>query len=200
MKVWNVARWVLLVVWALAVALVLVRGPEDTWIRSANGQWVAHGHPAAPPPAADYVPPLSERILSALVLGLLGGAAVATVFFAGRSPADRDALRRSIRYFGAVSIFASALAVALALVIIIGLGAGLGAAFADPGVVVLCLVGIAIMLKLLSWHADATKKLLEAHYDLKRMGQLLQDTLERLAPASRAGSAPGVDTPSPPAV
>ena len=89
---------------------------------------------------------------------------------------------------------------ALAVVIIIGLGSGLGAAFADPGVVLLCLLGIAIMLKLLSWHADATKKLLEAHYDLKRTGQLLQETLERLATGPRAGSAPRVDSPAPPAV
>ncbi|HUU53852.1 MAG TPA: hypothetical protein VMY87_02940 [Armatimonadota bacterium] len=200
MKVWQVARWVLFVVWALAVALFLVRGPEDTWIRSADGGWVAHGRPAGPPPAADYEPPLAERILPAVVLAVLGGAAVTTVFFAGRSPADRDALRRSIRYFGAVSIFASAFAVVLALVLIMGLSAELGAAFSDPGVVVLCLLGIAIMLKLLSWHADATKKLLEAHYDLKRMGQLLQETLERLATGPSAGSAPGVDSPSPPAV
>ena len=45
--------------------------------------------------------------------------------------ADRDALRRGIRYFGAVSILASALAVALAVVIIMGLGADLGAVAAQ---------------------------------------------------------------------
>lgn len=197
MKLWSVARWILLIIWALAVALVLVRGPEDTWIRDPKGGWVAHGHPSTPPPADDYVPPLTERALPALVLGLLGGAAIATIFLSGRSPADRDALRKGIRYFGVVSIVASALAVAVALFIIMGLSANLGAAFIDPGVVVICLVATAITLKLLSWHADTTKKLLEAHYDLKRMGQLLQDTLERLGSGPNTALPPSVDIPPP---
>ncbi len=181
MKFWHVARWVLLVLWVLAVALVLVRGPEDTWIRDASGQWVAHGHPAGPPPPADYVPPLYERALPFLFLGLIGAALVFAAFFTARSPAGRDSLDRSIRYYGALSVVSTVLAVCLALVLLVGLLTALEPVLSDPGAIALCLGGVVLLLKVLSWHADTTKRVLEAHYDLKRATALLQDTVERLA-------------------
>jgi hypothetical protein len=181
MKFWHVARWVLLVLWVLAVALVLVRGPEDAWIRDASGQWVAHGHPAGPPPPADYEPPLYERALPFLFLGLVGAALLFAAFFVGRSPAGRDSLDRSIRYYGALSIVSTVLAVCLAIVLLVGLLTAPDSLQSEPGFIALCLGGVILLLKLLSWHADTTKRVLEAHYDLKRATALLQDTVERLA-------------------
>jgi len=185
-RYWQIGRWVLLVVWALALALFLARvfsGPEDTYIRDASGKWVAHGHPAGPPPAASYQPPASERAVPTIVVALFAVGLMAAVFLSGRSPTGTDSLNRGIRYFGAVSIISTALAVCVAIGLVAGVFTGLGAAFQDPGLVILCLVGTAMLLKLLSWHADSTKKVLEAHYDLKRQMALLQDAVERLGAA-----------------
>jgi hypothetical protein len=124
---------------------------------------------------------MSERFLPAVVLAVIVAGLVLGAFFTRRTPAGRDALNRSIRYFGAVSVIATVLAISLALVLVVGLWSDLGSALGDPRVVVLCLVGAAFLLKLLSWQADSTKKLLEAHYDLKRATSLLQDTIERFA-------------------
>ena len=55
MNAWGVTKWTLLVVAALALGLGLARtfsGPEDAWIRDEHGNWVEHGHPAGPRPAA----------------------------------------------------------------------------------------------------------------------------------------------------
>jgi hypothetical protein len=181
MRFWHVARWVFLIVWALALLLFLVRGPEDTWIRDSSGAWVAHGHPAGPPPPADYEPPFHERAVPIVVLAVFAGAIVGAVFLTKRSSGAPDALNRSIRYFGTVSMISTALAICLAVALILSLWSELESAMSDPGVIVLCLVGVIMLLKLLSWHADGVKRLLEAHYDLKRTAALLQDTVERLA-------------------
>ncbi len=61
MKFWHVARWVVLIVFAVILTLVLVRGPEDTWVQDAAGHWVAHGHPGAPAPPPGYQPPAIDQ-------------------------------------------------------------------------------------------------------------------------------------------
>jgi hypothetical protein len=190
MRFWHVARWVLLVIWALALTMFVVRGPEDDWIRDSSGEWVAHGHPAGPPPAADYEPPFHERALPAVGLSVMVLAVVFAAFFGGRSPTSRDALQRSIRYFGTVSIIASALAVLLALALAVAMASALGDLETNPVAIMACLVGAIVLLKVLSWHADGAKRLLEAHYDLKRATALLQDAVERLAVDERKGAAP----------
>ncbi len=181
MRLWRVARWVLLVVWALALTMFVARGPEDTWTRDSSGAWVAHGHPAGPPPPADYEPPLYERAVPVVVLAVMALGMVLAAFLTGRSPTGRHALDQKIRYYGAVSVIATALAVSLALALVVGALSELDSMLSDPGVVVLCVVGAIVLLTVLSWHADGTRKLLEAHYDLKRATALLQETVERLA-------------------
>jgi hypothetical protein len=196
MRFWHIARWALLIAWAIALTLLLVRGPEDTWIRDASGQWVAHGHPAGPPPV-DYEPPLYERLLPFLFLGLVGGALVFSAFFAGRSPAGRDSLHRGIRYYGAVSLVASALAICLALVLFAGLAMASTSVMSEPEFIALCLVGVIFLLKMLSWHADGTKRVLEAHYELKRATDLIQEMLAHVRPTSdTTGPSSVATTPS----
>lgn len=197
MKFWHIARWALLIAWALAVTLVFVRGPEDTWVRDASGAWVAHGHPAGPAPAPGYQPPLGERVMPVVFLALFGLAVAAGIFMSKRSPASRDAINRSVRYYGAVSMTASLLAIGVILALVLSTGSQLGEAFRDPGVVIIVLVSVAVLLKVLSWHADGTKRLLEAHYDLKRTADLIQDTLERLPGGPNRSSSSLIDTPPP---
>ena len=57
----------------------------------------------------------------------------------------------------------------------------LNSLLSEPGFIALCVGGVILLLKARSWYADTTKRVLEAHYDLKRATALLQDTLERLA-------------------
>jgi hypothetical protein len=193
MRFWHTARWVLLIVWAIAVTLLLVRGPEDTWVRDASGQWVAHGHPAGPPPPMDYEPPPYERALPFLFLGLVGGSLVFAAFFAGRSPAGRDSLHHSIRYYGALSLVASALAICFAIVLLAGLLTALESVLSEPEFIVLCVAGVILLLKVLSWHADGTKRVLEAHYELKRATDLIHETLDRLTSTSNTARSASVD-------
>jgi len=180
-KFWRIARWVVMVLCFLALVLVFVRGPEDTWVRDSQGRWVAHGHPAAPAPAPGRQVPAMERFGPLLALVILIAAVLATLFLTGRSPSSTDALSGNIRYLGAVSIFGAAAALILALALVFGMGGELGSAFRDPILVVLTLLAVALTAKLLSWQAYTTKKVVEAHYDLKRAVALLQDTVERLS-------------------
>ncbi len=181
MKFWHVARWVVLIVFAVILTLVLVRGPEDTWVQDAAGHWVAHGHPGAPAPPPGYQPPAIETIGPVLFLILLMAGLAAAVLLSGRAPAGAERLDRDIRYFGAVTITCAFAAVALALAVIAGLAGSPGAPlFVDQTVIMLALLGTIVMLIMLTWHAYTTKKVLEAHYDLKRSVQLLQETLEQL--------------------
>jgi hypothetical protein len=197
MRVWQIARWVLLVLWIAAMAVFFARvfsGPEDTWIRDASGRWIAHGHPAGPPPPVGYQPPAAERTLPAFLLAFFATGLLAAVLLSGRSPAGADSLNRGIRYFGTVSIVSTVLAIGLAIGVAVTLLTSRGAMLNDPTLIILCLAGVAMLLKLLSWHADSTKKVLEAHYDLKRQLALLQDTVERMSPgrANMGGSATNV--------
>jgi hypothetical protein len=184
MRLWQIGRWVLLVLWFAAMSVLFARlfsGPEDTWIRDAGGRWVAHGHPAAPPPPLGYQAPVSERIVPVVLLGLFAAGLAAAVRLSGRSPAGANALSRSIRYFGALSMVSTILAIGVAVGTASALLSSRGALLNDPAVIVLCLIGTAMLLKLLSWYADNTKKVLEAHYDLKRQMAMLQEIVERLS-------------------
>ncbi len=127
MRCWQVGRWVLLAVWALAMAVLFARtfsGPEDAWIRDASGRWVAHGHPRGPAPAASYQPPASERAVPIALLALVGGGLIAATLLSGRSPAGADSLNRGIRYFGALSITSTVLAVGIAVGLVVSVLSG----------------------------------------------------------------------------
>jgi len=192
-RFWQVARWVVLAVCLVALVLVFVRGPEDTWIRDGQGNWVAHGHPAGLPPPVGYEAPAMERLGPFAALVVMVAALFAALFLTGRSPSGADALSSNIRYLGAVSIFGTAVTLLLVFVLVLGMATELGAAFRDPGLVVLTLLAVALTAKLLSWQAYTTRKVVEAHYDLKRAVALLQDTVERWRDAAGdkgAGSGP----------
>jgi hypothetical protein len=120
------------------------------------------------------------------LLALVGGGLIAAALLSGRSPAGADSLNRGIRYFGALSITSTVLAIGISVGLVVSVLSGLGAVFGDPALVVLCLIGLAMLLKVLSWHADSTKKVLEAHFDLKRQIALLQDTVERMGEAKQS--------------
>jgi hypothetical protein len=188
MNSWHVTKWVALVALALLLALGAARlfsGPEDTWVRDSSGRWVAHGHPAGPPPAADYRPPATERFLPWLVLAIAAVGLAAAILLSGRALATRERIERSLRFFGALTFLSAALAAALAVGLLASLATGVccgpgGAPLSHQSLfLLLAVAGLAAFLGLLALHAQGTKKVLEAHYDLKRAIALLQETLER---------------------
>ena len=185
MTFWHGAKWVALVLLTFMLAVTLARlfsGPEDTWVRDASGKWVAHGHPAGPPPPEDYRPPATERVLPWVVLPVAAVSLSAALLLSGRAPAGREALERNLRFYGALSLVSGALAAATAAGLVTTLA---GCFWAGPLsnqslFIILTIAGFAALLGLLALHAQVTKKVLEAHYDLKRTAMLLQDTVERL--------------------
>ena len=205
MRAWQIARWFALVVAALVLTVGLARlfsGPEDTWIRDASGKWVAHGRPAGGPPPAGYRVPVSERVLPWLFIVLFAAALVAAPFVSARSPAGREAISRSLRFWGMASVLSAVLGAALLAALGVtlwgehwrlargGLAAtqadvGLGSVLDQPAPVLLGLLGLAAVLLLLGAIAYGTKKVLEAHFDLKRQIAMVQDTMERLSAAQR---------------
>jgi hypothetical protein len=196
MKAWQVTRWTLLALFGLLVALGLARafsGSEDTWIRDGSGRWVAHGHPSGPPPPASYQPPRHERVLPVLLMAAFAAGVAAAVLFSPRAPASVDNLNRNLRFWGAAGILASALAVILLLALTVTVafehgrlaapampGPHLLSVFDQPAAVLFVLLGLAAFLGLLGATAYVIRKVLEAHYDLRRQAALLQDAVDRL--------------------
>lgn len=37
--------WIILIIIIIGVALVILRGDEDTWIKDKSGNWIKHGNP-----------------------------------------------------------------------------------------------------------------------------------------------------------
>ena len=194
MTFWHAVKWVGLVLVALVLAVGLARtfsGSEDGWVRDESGKWVAHGKPAGPPPAEDYRPPAAERVVPWVVLAAAAVGLGAALLLSGRAPASREGLERNLRFYGALSLVSGALAIATAAGLVTALA---GRFWAGPLsnqalFLILTVAGLAALLGLLALHAQGTKKVLEAHYDLKRTAALLQDTVERLSESLPGGSA-----------
>jgi hypothetical protein len=181
--VFHKMKWFALILLVLILAVGFARifsGSEDGWIRDSSGRWVAHGHPAAPPPPADYTPPLPERVLPVLLLAVCISGLLAALFFSVRAPTNPPGLTRNLRFLGAVGISAAVLAGGLGLGLAISLFSGLAAALESPQAVILLLFGLMGLLALLAGQAHGTKKVLEAHYDLKRESALLRESIESL--------------------
>lgn len=171
----------LLLVTGMAVGLArLFSGPEDGWVRNANGKWVAHGHPAGPPPPDGYRPPLTERVVPWVVLGLFAVGGLVAAATSARARANRDELNHMVRVLGTVSTLAWVAALCVMIGLVSMLANGLGSAFEDAGAAMVVLAGMAGFTGLLGAQMHTAKKVLEAHYDLKRSIQMLQDTVERL--------------------
>lgn len=196
MRIWNAARWfgLVLVILVLAVGLARLFGGEDTWVRDASGEWVAHGHPATLPPTASSEQPAWQRILPWAVLGIALLGLAAGTSLAKRSSASREGLDRNARFLGVASV---ALAT-LSGVLVLGLAMTLAAGACCGSMVVtnetlfalLASLGLAAFLGLSALAAYATKRVLEAHYDLKRATALLQESLDRLAGRLPHGGTP----------
>jgi cytochrome bd-type quinol oxidase subunit 2 len=176
MRFWHVARWVglVLVVLVLSVGLARLFSGEE------------HDQAAGSRSGGQYLVQVVVPwvILVAGVASLLIGAVVSA-----RISASREALRQNVRFFGTVSLAA----LLLGLVVALGLGAALASGICcgkaelnnETLFALLAAMGMAGFLGLVGVQTHVAKKMMEAHYDLKRNTALLQDTVERLVSAGR---------------
>jgi len=172
MRVWHIARWAGLVVVVLVLAVGLARlfsGEEHDQLVGALSLSVW----------------LTRQVLPWLILAAAVGALVAGGVLSRMSPATREALTRDVRFFGTVSIIAPVLAGVLAVSLAVALASGMCCGPVELSnetlFVLLGILGLLAFLTLVGLHAHSTRKILEAHYDLKRTAMLLQDTVERLS-------------------
>jgi hypothetical protein len=198
----RVTKWSLLIIAVLTLTLGLARlfsGPEDTWIKDEHGKWVAHGNPSGPPSAMAYQPTWPDRVLPWAILAVAGAGLAGGFLISRRGPSTRESLTRDVRFFGVVS----AVATVLALVIVIALfvtivgSAETGMArnwketedqtYTAAVVFLLGMFGFSGFLALVGLLAHCVRKVLEAHYDLKRTAQLLQEAVEQLAAGANKG-------------
>ena len=119
-------------------------------------------------------------MLPVVLLGAFGAAMLATALWSSRSVATAQNISRSLRFLGGVSIIAATLAASLGVAIAVSVASELGRAFDQPEVVILVLLGLIAFLALVAVNAHVAKKVLEAHYDLRRQVMLMQDTVEGL--------------------
>lgn len=105
-RFWKKIRLPLTIFVLFAATLFMARlfsGPEDTWVRNDRGGWVRHGNPSAPMPAADFRPPVAERMLPWVFLGSFG---VPLFFLRRHRQVNRlmyETAVRDIRFLGYLS-------------------------------------------------------------------------------------------------
>ena len=190
---WLKLRLPLAIFCVLVLTLALVRlfsGPEDSWIRDEQGEWVKHGSPSGPPPAQDYREPARYLILPLIVLA---GFAVPLFFFGCHKPQNRltyDIAKRDMRITGYLSLALPLLGVLL----LAGLAVEIGFAGPDAGVAVqeqifsiFCILslagfsGLCILIGILSY---MVKRTINDHYYLERSRQeLIEELHDRFSSA-----------------
>ena len=103
---WIRIRMPLAVILLLVITLAMARlfsGPEDTWIKNEQGEWIKHGYPSGPPPAQDYRKPITYTIFPIFFLAAF---AVPLFFIKFHKLHNRlifETASRDIKFFGYVS-------------------------------------------------------------------------------------------------
>ena len=107
-RLWLKLRMPLAVFVFLLASMTFLRlfsGQEDTWIRGENGEWVKHGNPSAPMPAADYNPPLLWKIMPLMFIASFALTLIFTGFHKQHNRLMYDIATRDIKFLGYISYF-----------------------------------------------------------------------------------------------
>ena len=105
-RLWLKIRLPFIIMCVLVMTIALARlfsGPEDTWIKNENGEWIKHGQPSGPPPSGDYQEP---RMHLALPLIFLASFVVPVFFLRSHRMHNRltyDLSKRDIKIMGYLS-------------------------------------------------------------------------------------------------
>jgi len=190
---WLKLRFPLAIFCVLILALALARlfsGPEDTWIRNEQGEWVKHGNPYGPPPTSDYHEPARHLILPLIVLA---GFAVPLFFLGSHKPQNRltyDIAKRDMRITGYLSLSLPLLGVLL----LAGLAAEIGFAGPDNDIpiqeqlltlfFIFSLAGFSGLCIVIGVLFYMVKRSINDHYYLERSRQELIEALHDRFPES----------------
>ena len=179
----------------LVIALAMARifsGPEDTWIKNERGEWVMHGHPAGPPPATDYLEPVTHLVHLVVPLAFLVAFA-APLFFIGRHKQHNrlsfETATRDIRFYGYLStsllLFGILILAGLMLELVLG-GTGGGNSALEggqlllTGVFIISLAGFAGLCIVLAIAFFVLKRNANDHYQLQRSYREIVESLGKL--------------------
>ncbi|MFC1538175.1 hypothetical protein ACFL6H_02015 [Candidatus Latescibacterota bacterium] len=106
-RLWLKFRLPIVIFSLLVLTLAMARlfsGPEDTWVKNEQGEWVKHGYPSGPPPSEDYQEPKSRLIIP---LGFLAGFLVPLIFIRFHKPKNNltyEIISRDMKIMGYLSI------------------------------------------------------------------------------------------------
>ncbi|MFC1651299.1 hypothetical protein ACFL2X_06980, partial [Candidatus Latescibacterota bacterium] len=104
---WLKFRLPIVIFSLLVLTLLMARlfsGPEDTWIKNDQGEWIKHGYPSGPPPSEDYKEPKSHLIIP---LFFLASFFVPLIFIYFHKPKNRltyEIIKRDLTITGYLSI------------------------------------------------------------------------------------------------
>jgi hypothetical protein len=184
---WLKIRLPLAIFILLVFTLIMVRvfsGPEDTWIKNDQGEWVKHGAPAGSPPA-DGRQPLRNIILPLL---FIAGFAVPLFFIGFHKLHNRltfDIAKRDMKVFGYLSTAFPLVGVLIMVGLLVELG------FAQPDealpvqdmlftmLFIFSLEGFAGLCILAGVVCLAMKRTTNDHYQLERSRRELLEILEK---------------------
>jgi hypothetical protein len=169
----------------------LFSGPEDDWVRNNRGEWVAHGHPAGPPPQGEGKRLPMERVLPWTFFV----AFAAPLFFLRiHRPSNRltyETALRDMRFLG----YTGSSLVVLGVLTVIGIGAVMTAAdSASDSDGPARLVDLLFLGLLAGWSGlciflgavlFALKRMVNDHYQLERGRRELIEAIERLRGGER---------------
>ena len=124
-RIWLRIRMPLAIFMLLILTLTMARlfsGPEDTWIKNEQGEWIKHGYPSGPPPEGDYQEPLAHIVIP---LSFLIAFAVPLFFLRKHKLHNRlnfDTVSRDVRFFGYMStaLFLFGILIIVGLIVEIG--------------------------------------------------------------------------------
>lgn len=188
-RLWMRIRMPLAIVVLLIITLAMARlfsGPEDTWIKNENGEWIKHGYPSGPPPAQDYQEPITHIIVPLIFLVTF---AVPLFFLRIHKPHNRlnfDTASRDIKLFGYLStaLFLFGVIVVIGLMLEIGLGgtSTMSETNAYDFFIIISLLGFAGLCIVLGIQFYALKRSCNDHYQIEKSRREIMEILETLRP------------------
>lgn len=184
-RLWLRIRMPLAIVALLVITLAMARlfsGPEDTWIKNDQGEWIKHGCPSGPPPPEDYREPITHLVIPLTFLLAFAAPLFFLRFHKLHNRLNYETVSRDIKFFGYVStaLFLFGILVVAGLMIEIGLAENgdMGSQEFLNIFIVFSIEGFAGLCIVLGVLFYVLKRNLNDHYQLERSQRELIEILE----------------------
>jgi len=185
-RLWIRIRLPLAVVALLVVTLAMARlfsGPEDTWIKNEQGEWIRHGYPSGPPPAQDYSEPVTYMVIPIFFLAAFAVPLFFLRFHKLHNRLNFDTASRDIKFFGYVStaLFLMGILTGAGLITEICMSGGGGDVSLLEFLVILSIGGFAGMCVILGALFFLLKRNCNDHYILEKSRREMLEILENFS-------------------